>query len=180
MRRFRAASSSLSPSWKSTARLTLPSRLELKMREGSAREAPLAKVISTTLLYVSPVQIIPLCDQTGVPLHFHSSATSGTASLIRARIRESISPLQSPRPSILASISSDGDSALFDQLFFMLPASPLNAPVSQQLVIGYRTEACCHPGPEHTLPAHPMFDFHLPKRLICGAGGHSGRHRRNP
>src|SRR2546427_2503786 len=124
MRAFRASSSSLSPSWKSMARLALPSRLELKRPEGSFREAPLAKVIFTTFLYVSPVQISPLCDHTGVPLHFHSSATSGSASLIRARSRESISPLQPPRSSILASISSDGDSALFDRFFFMLPASP--------------------------------------------------------
>src|SRR5881296_2860678 len=123
MRAFRAFLSSLSPSWKSMARLTLPSRLELKRPEGSFSEAPLAKVIFTTFLYVSPVQISPLCDQTGVS-HFHSSATSGSASLIRARSRESISPLQSPKSSILASISSDGDSALFDRLFFMLPASP--------------------------------------------------------
>jgi hypothetical protein len=41
------------------ARLTLPSRLELKRREGSFREAPLAKVVFTRPLYVSPVQIIP-------------------------------------------------------------------------------------------------------------------------
>jgi hypothetical protein len=32
------------------ARLTLPSRLELKRRDGSANAAPLAKVIFTTLL----------------------------------------------------------------------------------------------------------------------------------
>src|SRR5688572_19438704 len=124
MRAFRAFSSSLSPSWKSMARLTLPSRLELKRPEGSFREAPLAKVIFTTFLYVSPVQICPLCDQTGVPLHIHSSATSGSASLIRARSRESISPLQSPESSLLASISSEGDSAFFDRLYFMCPVSP--------------------------------------------------------
>src|SRR6266540_1721718 len=117
MRAFRASSSSLSPSWKSMARLALPSRLELKRPEGSFREAPLAKVIFTTFLYVSPVQISPSCEQTGVPLHFHSSTTSGSASLIRARTRESSSPLQSPSSSILASISSDGDSAPFDGLF---------------------------------------------------------------
>src|SRR5881396_172657 len=66
--------------------------------------------------------MIPSCDQTGTPglvafTHFNSSTTSGSASLIRARIRESISPLQSPSFSILASISSDGDSALSDWLF---------------------------------------------------------------
>src|SRR5215831_6286793 len=120
MRACRAFPFSLSPSWKSMARLTLPSRLELKTPEGSFREAPLAKVIFTTFLYVSPVQISPSCDQTGVPLHFHSSATSGSAALIRARSLESISPLQSPRSSILASNSCDGDSALLDGIFFML------------------------------------------------------------
>src|SRR4029434_1701596 len=39
MRAFRAFSSSLSPSWKSMARLVLPSRLELKRPEGSSNEA---------------------------------------------------------------------------------------------------------------------------------------------
>ena len=52
------------------ARLVLPSRLELKRPEGSSNEAPLAKVIFTTFLYVSPVQIIPACDHTGTPLDF--------------------------------------------------------------------------------------------------------------
>ncbi len=42
--------SSLSPSWKSIARLTLPSRLELKRPDGSASDAPLGKVIFTTFL----------------------------------------------------------------------------------------------------------------------------------
>jgi len=50
------------------ARLLVPSRLELKRPEGSFREAPLAKVIFTTFLYVSPVQTIPSCDQTGTLL----------------------------------------------------------------------------------------------------------------
>src|SRR5947207_2155422 len=39
-----AFASILSPSWKSMARLVLPSRLELKRPEGSFNEAPLAKV----------------------------------------------------------------------------------------------------------------------------------------
>src|SRR5881227_3563389 len=67
MSAWSAFSSILSPSWKSMARLVLPSRLELKRPEGSANEAPLAKVIFTTSLYVSPVQIIPACDHTGTP-----------------------------------------------------------------------------------------------------------------
>jgi hypothetical protein len=45
-----AVSLILSPSWKSMARLVLPSRLELKRRDRSSSAAPLAKVIFTTLL----------------------------------------------------------------------------------------------------------------------------------
>src|SRR5580704_6149770 len=97
MSAFNAFSSILSPSWKSMARLVLPSRLELKRPEGSSNEAPLAKVNFTTLLYVSPVQIIPACDHTGTPsiefdgfLHFTSSTTSGSACLMSIRMRASI------------------------------------------------------------------------------------------
>src|SRR6266700_2811859 len=77
MRSFKAASSTLSPSWMSMARLTFPSRLELNRSEGSFNAAPLANVILTTFLYVSPVQTMPPWDQTGVPgdvafAHFHS------------------------------------------------------------------------------------------------------------
>src|SRR5262249_26534165 len=42
MRSFRAASSILSPSWMSMARLTFPSRLELNRLEGSFNSAHLA------------------------------------------------------------------------------------------------------------------------------------------
>src|SRR3982074_3739716 len=109
------------------ARLVLPSRLELKRLEGSSNEAPLAKVIFTTFLYVSPVQIIPACDHTGTPLPFHSSTTSGSACLMRARTWESVLPLQSSSSLILASISREGDSPLVVALFFLLFAPP--APV---------------------------------------------------
>src|SRR5271154_118830 len=50
IRVLRAFSLTLSPSRKSMARRTLPSRLELKRPEGSSNEAPLANVIFTTLL----------------------------------------------------------------------------------------------------------------------------------
>src|SRR5262245_12755302 len=101
----------LSPSRKSMARLALSSRLELNKPEGSSRSAPLANVIFTAFLYVSPVQTIPLCDQTGTPtipfdgfLHFRSSMISGSACLISARIRESMSPRQSPGSLIVTSL----------------------------------------------------------------------------
>src|SRR3974377_2638111 len=91
-------SSILSPSWKPMARLVLPSRLELKRPEGSSNEAPLAKVIFTTFLYVSPLQIIPACDHTGTPLHFHSSTTSGSACFIHRAHEGSILPRSAARP----------------------------------------------------------------------------------
>src|SRR6202142_2022521 len=92
-------------------RLVLPPRLELKRPEGSSKEAPLAKVIFTAVLYVSPVQMIPACDHTGTPLHFHSSTTSGSACLMRARARASVSPRQSSSSAIVPSISSEGEPA---------------------------------------------------------------------
>src|SRR5258705_7096547 len=123
MRVFNALPFIFSPSWKSMARLVFPSRLELKRPEGSFKAAPLAKVIFTTLLYVSPVQINPSCDHTGTPLHFHSSTTSGSASLTKVRSRLSILPRQSPSSLILASISREGDSLFCGPLFFV-PISP--------------------------------------------------------
>src|ERR1022692_585723 len=72
MRSFKAASSTLSPSWMSMARLAFPSRLELNRPEGSFNAAPLGNVILTTFLYVSPVQTMPPWDQMGVPIHFPS------------------------------------------------------------------------------------------------------------
>src|SRR6266436_6372260 len=113
------------------ARLVLPSRLELKRPEGSLSEAPLAKVIFTTFLYVSPVQMIPVWDHTGTPLiefdgfrHFNSSTTSGSACLMRIRIRASVSPRQSLGSLILASIRREGEPPAFPSfeplfVFFM-------------------------------------------------------------
>src|ERR1700736_1283216 len=129
MSAFKALSSILSPSWKSIARLVLPSRLELKRPEGSSNEAPLAKVIFTTFLYVSPVQIIPACDHTGTPLHFHSSTTSGSACLMRIRTRASVSPRQSLSSLILASISWEGASPAFPS-FEPLFADFLDVPLA--------------------------------------------------
>src|SRR5947207_3665029 len=93
----------------SIARLAFPSRLELKSLAGSFKEAPLAKVSFTTDLYVSPVQMMPSCDQTGVPIHFHSSSTSGSASLMSLRILPRVFPRQSPSSAILSEMSSDAD-----------------------------------------------------------------------
>src|SRR3954470_21290148 len=74
--------------------------------------------------------MIPACSHTGTPRHFHSSTTSGSACLMRARTWASVLPLQSPSSLILASISRDGGSLLVVAvflvvaLFFILLASP--------------------------------------------------------
>src|SRR5881628_2658813 len=109
MRSFKAASSTLSPSWMSMARLAFPSRLELNRPEGSFNAAPLENVILTTFLYVSPVQTRPAWDQTGVPIHFHSSTISGSAACMIARTFASIFPRQSPSSLIFSSIKAEAD-----------------------------------------------------------------------
>src|SRR5262249_8248039 len=65
----------------------------------------------------SPVQTIPPWYQTGVPLHFHSSTISGSASCTRRRTLASIFPRQSPSSLILSSINAEADSA--DVVFFI-------------------------------------------------------------
>src|SRR5881394_2337483 len=53
--------------------------------------------------------MMPSCDQTGVPIHFHSSTTSASASLMSWRIRLRVFPRQSPSSAILFEMSSDAD-----------------------------------------------------------------------
>src|SRR6267142_170720 len=103
----------------SIARRVFPSRLELKRRAGSFRDAPLAKVSFTTFLYDSPVQMMPSCDQIGVPIHFHSSTTSGSAFLMSMRILLRVSPRQSPSSAILFEVSSDAGCPWLAPDFFM-------------------------------------------------------------
>src|SRR6266540_2887396 len=100
---LKARASSFSPSWMSIALRVLPSKLELKRRDGSGILAPRANVSFTTFVYASPVQTIPACDQTGTPaipfdgfFHFRSSIISGSASRISARMRVRVSSRQSP------------------------------------------------------------------------------------
>src|SRR6185436_5229964 len=104
-----APASTFSPSWMSIALRVLPSKLELKMCDGSGIVAPRANVSFTTFVYVSPVQTIPWCDQTGTPaiafdgfLQFRSSIISGSASRISALMRARVWPRQSPFVRALA------------------------------------------------------------------------------
>src|SRR5258707_5366466 len=99
----------------SIARLTFPSRLELNRPEGSLNAAPLANVILTTFLYVSPVHTMPPCEKTGVPgdvalTHFHSSTISGSASWMIVRTFANVFPRQSPSSLIFSSINAEADS----------------------------------------------------------------------
>src|SRR5881409_3446964 len=141
------------------ARLVLPSRLELKRPEGSSNEAPLAKVIFTTCLYVSPVQMMPACDHTGTPRHFHSSTTSGSAWWMSARTLARVSPRQSPRSLIRPSISRDGESFASAIVLIALPPGQPSPRAIHALLVR-------NVGPEH------IFDDPLQLAKRVAALGH--------
>src|ERR1700693_184840 len=107
-RLFRARSLILSPSKKSIARHALPPRPALKSVSGSGRRAPLENVSFTLSLWALPTAIIPSRDHTGLPIHFHSSIISGSASRMFSRTLANVLPRQSVSPAISSSIRSDG------------------------------------------------------------------------
>src|SRR4029077_5803804 len=108
MRFFRARSLILSRSKKSIARHALPSRPALKSLSGSGRLAPWEKVSLTLSLWALPTAIIPSRDHTGLPIHFHSSMISRSASRMLLRMLARVLPRQSVSPAISLSIRSDG------------------------------------------------------------------------
>src|SRR5882672_983326 len=108
MRFFRARSLILSPSKKSLARHVLPPKPALKSLSGSGRLAPWEKVSFTFSLCALPTAIIPSRDHTGLPIHFHSSMISRSASRMLLRMPASILPRQSVSFAISRSILSDG------------------------------------------------------------------------
>src|SRR5882762_9734775 len=63
--------------------------------------------------------MMPPCDQTGVPIHFHSSTTSGSASFMSLRILPRVFPRQSPSSAILFEMSSDAGWPWLATDFFM-------------------------------------------------------------
>src|SRR5713226_8812927 len=67
--------------------------------------------------------MMPSCDQIGVPIHFHSSTTSGSACLMSLRILPRVSPRQSPSSAILFEMSSDADWPWLAPDFFMFSSS---------------------------------------------------------
>src|ERR1700681_3656330 len=108
MRFFRARPSILSPSKRSIARHVLPSRPALKSLTGSESLAPWAKVSFTFSLWALPTAMIPSRDHTGLPIHFHSSMISRSASRILLRMLANVLPRQSVSFAISWSIRSDG------------------------------------------------------------------------
>src|SRR5438876_3948727 len=108
MRFFRAGLLILSPSKKSIARLALPSRPALKSLSGSKRLAPWEKVSFTFPLWALATAIIPSRDHTGLPIHFHSSIISRSASRMLLRMLANVLPRQSVSSAISWSIRSDG------------------------------------------------------------------------
>src|SRR5207253_4074541 len=67
--------------------------------------------------------MMPSCDQIGVPIHFHSSTTSGSASLMSWRILLRVFPRQSPSSAILFEMSSAADRPPLAPDFFMFSSS---------------------------------------------------------
>src|SRR6185436_5800691 len=63
--------------------------------------------------------MMPSCDHTGVPIHFHSSTTSGSACWISLRILPRVFPRQSPSEAILSEISADAGWPWLAPDFFM-------------------------------------------------------------
>src|SRR5687767_1107701 len=122
--------------------------------------------------------MMPARDHTGTPRHFHSSTTSGTACLISARTRASVSPRQSPSSSILTSINREGASSSFPSLAtfvvffmgvslcFMLPVTRRSlgaafGPIASRLVLLNYARDHFHPG-------RRRFAAPVPRRLGIG------------
>src|SRR5437879_3933668 len=85
--------------------------------------------------------MMPSCDQIGVPIHFHSSTTSGSASLMSLRILLRVSPRQSPSSAILFEMSSDADWRWLASDFFIFTSNIFHPSSSHQF-----PSSSLHPG----------------------------------
>src|SRR5689334_11980988 len=165
MRFFRARSLILSPSKRSIARHALPPRPALKSLAGSGRLAPWEKVSFTLSLWALPTAIIPSRDHTGLPIHFHSSMISRSASRMLLRMLASVLPRQSVSPAISWSIRSDGFIG-----FLRLQVLSLVRPVSSNK--SPKDMAFPHPKPRkdhygnEEIPSRPGVVWNLFKRTI--------------
>src|SRR5437867_12016763 len=96
--------------------------------------------------------MMPSRDQTGF-IHFHSSTTSGSASLMSLRILPRVSPRQSPSSAILCEMSSDADWPWLAPDFFMSPE-----------LYAQRDRRTSARLPPHVLLAHHLRGFLLSRR----------------
>src|SRR5204863_6575469 len=101
---------------------------------------------------------MPSCDQIGVPIHFHSSTTSGSASLMSLRILPRVSPRQSPSSAILFEMSSDADRPWLAPDFFMF---------SSRKLLQFR---CSQPeAPLNYLADEAIWPVRISQRLGCNS-----------
>src|SRR5579871_247464 len=122
MRFFRPASLTLSPSKRSMARHWLPPSPALKSLAGSGKLAPWEKVSFTLSLSTVATARMPSRDQTGLPIHFHSSMISGSAARTLLRMLARVLPRKSVSFAISWSIRAEADSAGTD---FVMAGSDL-------------------------------------------------------
>src|SRR5664279_3217779 len=113
--------------------------------------------------------MMPPCDHTGVPIHFHSSTTSGSAFLMSLRILLRVSPRQSPSSAILVEMSSDADWPWLASDVFML--SSWKRP---HIVLWRSNDAALLPRGQVKAPSSRQSREGLPWRRRHGA--HDGSH----
>src|SRR5882724_10974378 len=119
--------------------------------------------------------MMPSCDQTGVPIHFHSSTTSGSASLMSLRILLRVSPRQSPSSAILFEMSSGADWPWLVPDFFMFSSYIKllagGAPRSMKIGCGQSAAvSACHTPASKSLgccPSSPRSIFRKSGLLAC-------------
>src|SRR5438477_86182 len=92
--------------------------------------------------------MMPSCDQIGVPIHFHSSTTSGSASLMSLRILLRVSPRQSPSSAILFEMSSDADWPWLAPDFFMFSSWKFQKYLQDSRGSSFKTSEQCYGGPK--------------------------------
>src|SRR5882724_13414502 len=117
--------------------------------------------------------MMPSCDQTGVPIHFHSSTTSGSASLTSLRMLLRVSPRQSASSAIRFEMSSDADWPWLAPDFFML--------ASWKFQTAFIRHAAARPAPDSRRPAerNKLADATVPQvQAAPGENSYDQRNRR--
>src|SRR6266536_751256 len=103
--------------------------------------------------------MMPSCDQIGVPIHFHSSTTSGSASLMSLRILPRVSPRQSPSSAIRFEMSSDADGPWLSPDFFLFASQQ-----AVEVLAGFGTLA------RHTRVSHGKGELQIIEKVVSRDG----------